>query len=199
MIENCFFNNPKPHLIMNFKLLAPILLLSVISFMSCGGDDPVDTGVTNAEFSGTIVYDFDPSSNLTCSCDEASGYAPGGPYIGTGTIAGIGRVNATNSPCFLVTEYLLDAVENPVAPLVFSIDNQYDSLTDSDGDSINQEAADYTLAFDASCNCLTGTVTATFNGGTGKYENASGSIDVTVSQDAITLVVTNVFNGLISY
>ena len=186
---------------MKNKELSVIFLFITILLLSCGKYDEI-----NAIFIGTITYKIEPTNTLNCSCDFNNGFSTIGRYLGTGTVTGIGEVNADNILCSLVTEVRLDEFGNPVLdangshiPLEVWVSNQCENLVDEAGDKIFLRTPSFNLKLEDSCLCLESVVDVGIIGGTGKFKDAKGSLLTTIRQNTASPFMIYHYEGLMSY
>ncbi|MBK7408916.1 MAG: hypothetical protein IPJ40_13160 [Saprospirales bacterium] len=153
--------------------------------------EELDFRAVNRRFSGTINYVRNPEIALTCEC--AAPYEIGNYFDGTGWVTHMGNATSESIPCI---EYILSG-PNIIG---YYIDSQCQTFVAENGDELFGETASYSMYLDFQCFCkFTGSTTVTFYGGTGKFENATGSAKVTVVNDLVTDVVTVKMTGKLKF
>jgi hypothetical protein len=198
---------------MKIKLLSPLVIsmfaIILFSLTSCQKDsndllmmedDSSLIGLKNSQqerpFSGSMTYYHDLESEYTCDCSE--GYAPGGPWVGTGNFTHLGNSEGWSVPCFVFgwsTELGYH----------FENDSQCGEFIAANGDILNLDIPSYIIVYDVECGCFSGSVTGTFDGGTGRFEDATGEVTaevvayLPVFDPSIVSTTTTTKDGVINY
>jgi hypothetical protein len=142
-------------------------------------------------FKGSIDYVVDTEIDLTCECSDP--LVIGNYFLGTGNITHMGNVTSESIPC---VEYILNG-ENIVG---YSVESQCATFVAANGDELFTTVDPYVMMLDLNCFCsFSGPYTTTITGGTGRFENASGSAGGTVYQSLETGVVSITIDGEIYY
>ena len=131
-------------------------------------------------FKGTVFEGFS-GVDIDCACEDDDlvfGSA------GTGNLTHMGKVTSTSTVC--IDAFLFDENGEIIGSVVNTVCTK---LIAANGDELMLEGSPHTLP--------PGILTVTFVGGTGKFENASGSADLVVSFDGSTY--TEVYDGVIYY
>jgi hypothetical protein len=175
---------------MKWKFLTTIFAITII-VSGCVKEDNliVDQSKDTAAykklrpFKGNLISFPSDSSELACDCGEIE------PLFisGTGNASHMGRISSDGVSC-----------AEPL-PNGFSIDGCV-SLVAANGDKIFTDVDPYDLLIDMECFCrLTGETYATITGGTGRFTNASGFIDIVVELNIETNEFKVDFTGGIDY
>ena len=134
----------------------------------------------------------EPVVSYACGC--APGFFEIGPFSGSGVITGFGFANAITTPC----------VAN--IPNGLQANSQCVKFTDANGDQLFMvAAAPYDNIINPNTNLIVGTGTFNITGGTGKYQNASGSYLATVINNMLIVptgtapTVVTIITGMITY
>lgn len=171
-----------------------LLLVSGLIFSGCVKDsefmkesetvsDQSKKATTLKPFKGTLISFPAESVNLTCNCGEV----PPLFIQGSGNISQMGLVQTDGVSC---------AIPQPWG---FSVDGCV-SLVAANGDEVYAEVDPYDLIFDTTCFCkANGTTFGQIVGGTGKFANAVGEVDINVELDLATFKFTVNLDGGISY
>ena len=183
--------------------LIGVFAIAFISLPSCKKDsndlamtdvkqsDDLKKNLNTRPFKGSIEYVVDPTITLTCDCNDP--FFIGNYFSGTGNITHMGKIYAESVPCI---EYIFQGTN----VIGYNISSQCDILVAANGDEVFMEADPYTMNLDFECFCnFSGETTVHFNGGTGRFENASGSATVSVLNDLGADLVIATFDGEISY
>lgn len=181
------------------KLQLSALLLGAILIASCKKDaNELTPAVSQSQltaaaksatpFQGYINFQFSTTQNLPCDCGS---YYPVGTFSGTGIITHLGNASCMIKPC--------------VAPLMNGdvhygdhVGVECGEFTSANGDKIYCYTHPFDLLYTATA--AVGNTAIDFVGGTGRFQNATGSITgtVTVPYGTGTASFTNI-NGTISY
>ena len=134
-------------------------------------------------FKGSMTMQPDGGSPL-CSCAE--GVPIVGTLSGSGNITHLGLTTTTIQPCVV-----------PV-PTGFEVKSVCGSFFASNGDELVTVAQPYTLLFGP--NGASGDIEVDFNGGTGRFANATGSFKATLTINLTTNValMSNI-DGTVTY
>lgn len=134
-------------------------------------------------FKGTLISYPAESVDLSCDC----GGVPPLFIQGSGDISQMGEVQSDGVSC---------AIPQPWG---FSVDGCV-SLVAANGDEVFAEVDPYDLIFDTTCFCkANGTTYGQITGGTGRFANAAGEVDIEVELDLATFKFTVNLDGGISY
>lgn len=171
-----------------------LLLVSGIIFSGCVKDSEfmeVDETAVNQPkkapslkpFKGTLISFPAESVDLTCDCGEV----PPLFIQGSGNISHMGLVQSDGVSC---------AIPQPWG---FSVDGCV-SLVAANGDEVFANVDPYDLIFDTTCFCkANGSTFGQIIGGTGRFLNAVGEVDINVELDLATFKFTVNLDGAISY
>jgi len=182
------------------RLFVVVIVFSLI-LVGCAKENIEDASqldlTTNSNqmrpFKGSIAYvgDQDPS---ILDCDCAPGYFIGNYFLGTGNVTHMGNVTAPSIPCIALID---DGQGNIIG---YEVNTQCGYITAANGDELYSEVASYIMMLDFNCFCqFTGETTVEITGGTGRFEDAYGTANVSVVQDASTGVTTTTWDGGINY
>ncbi len=134
-------------------------------------------------FKGTLISYPAESVDLSCNCGEV----PPLFIQGSGDISHMGEVQSDGVSC---------AIPQPWG---FSVDGCV-SLVAANGDEVFADVDPYDLIFDTTCFCkANGTTYGQITGGTGRFANAAGEVDIEVELDLATFKFTVNLDGGISY
>ncbi len=134
-------------------------------------------------FKGTLISFPAESVDLTCDCGDV----PPLFIQGSGDISHMGHTQSDGVSC---------ATPQPWG---FSVDGCV-TLVAANGDEVFADVDPYDLLFDTTCFCkATGTTFGQIIGGTGKFSNAVGEVDINVELDLATFKFTVNLDGGISY
>ena len=142
-----------------------------------------------------MIYNADESPN-PCNCNIPT-TLPGPLFVGSGNVSHLGLSSATVSSCVVL------GPPSPFGggayiPQTIDVKSSCATLVAANGDELYLDPQPYTLIFDPNCLCHEGVSVVDVVGGTGRFANASGTLDVTISQD-FSYVVTSNWSGTISY
>ncbi len=134
-------------------------------------------------FKGKLVSLPAGGADLDCDCN---GVPP--MYLsGTGNVTHMGKVNTEGVSC---------SVQQPYG---FSVDGCV-SLIAANGDEVFSDIDPYDLFINTDCFCeANGQTQGQIVGGTGRFEDATGQVDITVHLDMETFEFTVTLDGQISY
>lgn len=163
--------------------------ISTLARESEGSDDDNSDGNPHSRaFHGSITYQLSATDFLTCNCGNLSS---AGTYTGSGTLSHLGITTSNIKPCF--------------AP-IFSGNNVVGLYTGSEcasfvaanNDVVYLNTHPYNLMFTNTG--ASGSVTIDIIGGTGRFNNASGSFTATVTLNAThTTGALDNISGTITY
>ena len=146
-------------------------------------------------FRGSVTSFVDEETDFTCECPE--GYLPGGPWGGTGNITHMGKVSSLVIPCYKFHYLGEDSY--------FEVIGNCGEMLAANGDELNLDIPPYTLEYDVESGCFCATFVSPINGGTGRFEGATGEVTQTVVaylpifDTAIIPTTTSTFDGYIVY
>ncbi len=144
---------------------------------------------TSVPFKGAMTYTLNPNLNLPCNC---------GALITVGDFEGVGNVTHMG---LLKSKYKTCA--SPIMAGSIMIGNhvviQCGSFTAANGDEVYVNIAPYDLMFGQAT--ATGLVNAEFNGGTGRFTNATGGFKgvITLNYNNPNVVTLTNIDGTINY
>jgi len=172
------------------KLLL-LLLAAHVLISSC--NKPEDTAVPDntrqtpafrqaKPFSGTITFTQSQTDDLSCNC---TGYIDNGTFNGSGNFAHLGLTTSKIKPCIQVD------------PDGIYVGYECASLTAANGDVLNLNVQPYKLYFTPAG--LVATIHVLFDGGTGRFSNATGSFDADLAIDYANVATLTVTAGSINY
>ena len=200
-------DSPTHHFSSQKNIMKKLMFLTVIMFislLSCQ-DSPDDFELTDAAaeergnnqmrpISGTIVYIPVANVNVPCDCGSLE---MGGPFVGSGNVLHMGNTFSESIPCF--TSILADPT-NPATLIGYDVSFQCGTFVAANGDELNIHVDPYQMYLDFSCFCnFSGGGIVHFNGGTGRFSDATGTATTTVFQDLVADNVTLNFEGEINY
>jgi hypothetical protein len=139
-------------------------------------------------FKGTIVYEQVAANGLECGCTN-------GQLVqieGSGTVTHLGRVSSATSYCLL-----LGAAQNCPGPGAL-VNNACLTITAANGDEINLDVLTPYETCITAC-CFEASIQGTFNGGTGRFDDASGTWTAEIIQELGSPVSTVTVDGQITY
>jgi hypothetical protein len=191
-----------------FHFVAALLPLLLLSFSACQKDSEIvnlakdDTSITATNqieltsraaprpFKGTTNTWLADEGDVVCNCVGIfMGY--GG---GAGTITHMGNTTEELSVC--IEEIVFDEngefVEARMAGICIE-------LTAANGDKVFLEGGPHVFGPAPDCFCNTATLTATITGGTGRFDGASGQVDVFVTVNLATGIYTEEYDGWILF
>jgi hypothetical protein len=199
------------------KKLMPLMILSIVILFGCAKEETnelaqaIDTGIAQdyddtevglrgnnpkpRPISGSIDYLGGADIDLTCDCPD--GTVIGNYFLGTGNITHLGNSTSESIPC-------IELIISEGNVIGYNIPSQCTIFTAANGDELQVVAESYTMMLDFNCFCRfasTEDVTTTYEGGTGRFANASGSSSGPVVQDLTVdpSVTTINFEGEIIY
>jgi hypothetical protein len=142
-------------------------------------------------FKGSVNYVGEAEIDLTCECIEPT--FQGNTFLGTGNLTHMGNIVSESIPC-------ITYIENGGNIVGYNVESQCTTLVAANGDEVDITIDPYVMLLDFNCFCsFSGLYTATITGGTGRFENASGTFGGTVFQSLETGVVTINIDGEIYY
>ena len=140
-------------------------------------------------FKGNVTLTLNNALSLPCNCGSLIDV---GNFEGSGNITHMGKMSLSNKTC--------------AAPIIVSgnhVGNRITvtcgTFTAANGDIINVNIPPYDIMFTNTA--AVGTLNAEFNGGTGRFTDASGSFTATVTiaySNPNTVLFTNI-NGALDY
>ena len=163
---------------MKLKLLLIASAAMIISSCSKNNDElPIPQTTETGEeiaakkkekpFNGVLTLHPDATAQLSCGC--APGFFEIGPFSGSGVMTDLGFTTAITTPCV------------GFIPNGLHADTQCVTFVSANGDELYMvAAAPYDNVLNPVTNLITGTGTFNITGGTGKYQDASGSYSATV-------------------
>lgn len=194
--------------ILNIALIG-IFAFTLFSLPSCNkeSNDLASTEVNQSDdlkkgkkarpLKGQIVYTEDLDITVACECAEPS--IIGGLFSGTGNLTHLGKTYSESFACVTFI-YCEDCPEEPDYIIGYTMESQCTTQIAANGDELWIEYDPYIAMIDFDCFCqFTGTTTGTITGGTGRFENASGSVEVYVVNDIVNGIVTAKWDGEITY
>ena len=176
------------------------LLLLAFSLTACQQESESISPVENEElsfrsatrpFKGTVLETLSDVMDPDCECEDDDLVVGSS---GEGNLTHMGKVTSEATIC--IESFILDENGQPIG----SIENGVCiKLTAANGDELIADGGPHSLLFDPDCLCVTGTFEVVFNGGTGRFEDATGSANLTISFDPATGIYTEEYDGEISY
>jgi hypothetical protein len=186
------------------------LLLSLLYFSACQKDSEITNTVkddettmltTNTEltsraaprpFKGTTKTWLVEEGDVACACSDMTtiiGYGEGG-----GQVTHLGNVSEELTVC--IEEIVFDEngefVEGHIGGVCVE-------LTAANGDEVWLLGGPHIFKPAPGCFCMKAQLKETITGGTGRFEGASGQVDVLVTFDIATGIYTEEYDGWISY
>lgn len=152
------------------------------------GKNPVEK-----HFTGVIDYVRVAPEELSISCECTEPAEIGNWFSGTGNITHMGNSTSETIPC--ITYILLEG--NVIG---YTVEAQCNTLVAANGDELFMEVEPYTMLLDFNCFCqFTGSANVSFNGGTGRFADATGTGTADVVNDLASEVVSTTIDALITY
>lgn len=152
------------------------------------GKNPVEK-----HFTGVIDYVRVAPEELSISCECTEPAEIGNYFIGTGNITHMGNSTSEVIPCITLNYYEGNVIG-------YNILAQCNTFVAANGDELFFEVEPYTMSLDFNCFCqFTGSSNVSFNGGTGRFADATGTGTVDVVNDLASGVVSNTLDALITY
>jgi len=172
-------------------------LLIMLTIASCRKDErtevslPQQTATTQPQlkktakpFSGSMTTVPSTSTSLNCNCGTLVDL---GTSTGSGNFSHMGNTTAKLRPCVSFTQ------------TGFNVGSQCGYLTAANGDDLYTNINPYTLTFNPVTMTFDGVLHIDFAGGTGRFSDATGSFDASLSVDLANNGALNVISGSIVY
>ena len=186
---------------MKTKLLIIVMMMAVAmscrkgsgSALQATGSESAPTNLANKNtgrpFKGSMIFQLSTTLNLPCNCGTL---ATVGSFTGQGNITHMGLLQSQYKTC-----------ASPIMAGTMQIGNHIvitcGKFIAANGDEINVNIAPYDLMFGNTA--ASGVLTAEFNGGTGRFVNATGSFTgiITVNYAQPNTAVLSNIDGSIDY